>query len=208
MVICENGSSDSTIAVAAALAAAHPEVRWLSLPEANYGHALRAGFLSSVGGLVVNFDVALVDLAFLDSALDLAAAEDGPDVVIGSKRSPGADDTRPLGRRVVTGVFSAVLRHGFGLRVSDTHGVKLLRRRSMTELVTLSRSGADMFDTELVLRAEQAGRRVVEIPVRVVEQRPARTKVSSRIPRTLLGLVRLRGRLWREPAAGSAGCRS
>jgi hypothetical protein len=118
--------------------------------------------------------------------------------VIGSKRIEGADDTRPLSRRLVTGVFTGLLRYGFGLKASDTHGIKLLRKDTTSDLVESCRSGRDIFDTELVLRAEHAGRRVVEVPVRVTEQRPPRTAIASRIPRTLLGLGRLRARLWVE----------
>jgi glycosyltransferase involved in cell wall biosynthesis len=197
VVICENGSTDKTVEVAASLAASTDEVRYLSLPDADYGRALRAGFLAAEGQLVVNFDVDLVDLGFLDRALALEAT-DNADVVIGSKRIEGADDTRPLSRRLVTGVFTGLLRYGFGLKASDTHGIKLLRKDTTSDLVESCRSGRDIFDTELVLRAEHAGRRVVEVPVRVTEQRPPRTAIASRIPRTLLGLGRLRARLWVE----------
>jgi glycosyltransferase involved in cell wall biosynthesis len=199
VVVCENGSTDRTLAVAADLAASTDEVRYLSLPDADYGRALRAGFLAAEGRLVVNFDVDLVDLGFLDRALELEADGDA-DVVIGSKRISGSDDTRPRSRRLVTGVFGGLLRYGFGLRASDTHGIKLLRKASMSTLVASCRSGRDIFDTELILRAEQAGRQIVEVPVRVAEQRPPRTAIASRIPRTLLGLARLRARLWVEEA--------
>jgi glycosyltransferase involved in cell wall biosynthesis len=199
VVICENGSTDATAALAADIASSTPEVVWLGLPDADYGQALRAGFLVASGELVVNFDVDFVDMAFLDQAVTMA---DGADVaiVVGSKRSPGADDSRAVGRRAVTGVFSLLLRYGFGLRVSDTHGLKLLRRAPLVPIVEASRSGADIFDTELVLRAERAGLQVEEIPIRVVEQRPPRTSIATRIPRTLLGLARLRLTLWTEHA--------
>ena len=53
-------------------------------------------------------------------------------------------------------------------------------------------SGQDLFDTELILRVERAGLRTAEIPVGVTELRPARTSIVKRVPRTLLGLVKLR----------------
>jgi glycosyltransferase involved in cell wall biosynthesis len=207
VVICENGSADRTAALAAGLADSEPEVRWLQLGRADYGLALRAGFVASVGELVVNFDVDLVDLSFLDQAVALARSAEDIAIVVGSKRGPGAEDGRALGRRAVTGVFSLLLRYGFGLRASDTHGLKLLRRAPLVPVVAACRSGSDIFDTELVLRAERAGLRVEEIPVRVVEQRPPRTPVTARIPRTLLGLVRLRSTLWRG-SWSAAGQRS
>ncbi len=197
VVICENGSTDATVEVAKALSSAFPEVRLLTLPDADYGRALRAGFLAAAGDLVVTFDVDFVDLGFLARAVELQGAQD-VDVVVGTKRGPGADDTRPRARRLVTWTFASLLHYGFGLRVSDTHGLKLLRRSTMVDLVEACASGADIFDTELVLRAERAGRKVLEVPVRVAEQRPPRTGIAGRIPRTLVGLARLRVRLWAE----------
>jgi glycosyltransferase AglD len=203
VIVVENGSTDRTIDIARKLTDSHAEVRHLSLIEADYGRALRAGFLSARGELVVNFDVDYVDLAFLDAALGVMAGPSGDDaglpmIVVGSKRGPGSDDHRGVGRRLVTAVFSTVLRHGFGLRVSDTHGVKVLRREPLIPLVSASRFDGAIFDTEIVLRAERAGWLVTELPVTVTEQRPPRTSILRRIPRSLLGLCRLRWMLWRE----------
>lgn len=191
LVISENGSSDATAEEAGQLARTFPEVRAIRAPVADYGRALKAGFLAARGDVVANFDVDLVDLAFLDQALELVQAEQ-PAIVVGSKCSPGAQDQRSLGRRAVTAAFSAVLRYGFGLKVSDTHGMKVLVRAQLVALVEACEFGGDIFDTELILRAERAGLTVLELPVSVAEQRPPRTPIISRIPRSLAGLVRLR----------------
>jgi glycosyltransferase involved in cell wall biosynthesis len=201
VVVCENGSTDRTAEIAAELAGRHPEVTLLRLPAADYGRALRAGFGASSGRFVANFDVDLVDLGFLDRAMALMGGQPDLAAVVGTKRGAGADDGRPLARRVVTGTFSAVMRYGFGLRASDTHGLKLLRRDPIAPLVAACASASEIFDTELILRAERADLRVAEVPVRVVELRPARTGIGGRIPRTLAGLVRLRLSLWRSPLA-------
>jgi glycosyltransferase AglD len=192
IIVSENGSTDNTSEVAEKLAIRYPEVRFLTLPHPDYGQALRAGFLAADGDAVVNFDVDYIDLTFLDEALTLMEAGGGPDIVVASKRTAGAHDTRRIGRRVVTATFSAILRHGFGLQVSDTHGMKLLRRAPLLPLVGASRFGADLFDTELILRAERAGLAVAELPVTVRETRPPRSSIVKRIPRSLAGLVRLK----------------
>jgi glycosyltransferase involved in cell wall biosynthesis len=192
VIVCENGSTDVTAEIAERLAREHPEVRVATWPAADYGRALRAGFLAASGDLVANFDVDYVDLAFLEQAAGLLESQPDMAAVVGSKRSPGAHDTRGAGRRLVTATFTFVLRRGFGLRVSDTHGMKVLRRAPLEPLVAACRLGADLFDTELILRAERAGLPVAELPVTVEEQRPSRTPIARRIPRTLIGLARLR----------------
>ena len=99
--------------------------------------------------------------------------------------------------------YGRALRAGFGLAVSDTHGMKVLRRLPLVALAEECRLGTDLFDTELVLRAQRARFVVTEIPVRVSETRPSRTSILGRIPRTLLGLARLRLLLWTERTAPS-----
>jgi len=197
VILAENGSTDGTDRVAAELAAAEPAVvRVLSLPEPNYGAAMRAGFRAATGRWVVNFDIDYFSGDFLRAALGRAGTAD---LVLASKRAPGADDRRSRLRRLGTRGFNLLLRLLFHSRVSDTHGMKMVSRRVVEDVVPLVRSTLDLFDTELVVRAERAGYRIAEVPAVVVEQRAARSAFLSRVPRTLAGLLRIRWRLWREP---------
>lgn len=200
VVIVENGSTDRTADIAHRLAGSVPGVRALSLPSADYGAALRAGFHASRGDVVANVDVDYYDLDFVDTTVRMLAADGGPDVVVGSKRAAGSDDQRALLRRLITGAFAFVLRRGFGLRVSDTHGMKAMRRQALLPVVERCRLGTDLFDTELVLRAERAGLGVAEVPVSVHESRPSRSSILRRGLRTVRGLVLLRLALRADPA--------
>ena len=197
VIVVENGSRDATPELADELAASTTEVLALHFDVPDYGAALRAGLLAAEGDVVVNFDVDYYDLGFVADALERLAAADRPAIVVGSKRAHGARDERSALRRLVTTVFSAVLRYGFHLSVSDTHGMKAMQRDAVEPLARACHNGSDLFDTELILRAERAGLRVVELPVVVVERRPSRSTIWRRVPRTLLGLLRLRLQLWR-----------
>ena len=201
VIIAENGSTDRTGAELTSLASTYDQVVAVRLPSPDYGAALRAGFLATSGGVVVNFDVDFVDLAFLDEALVLLQ-DPQVAVVVGSKRAPGALDRRGLGRRTITFVFALILRATFGMRVSDTHGIKAMRRAAVEGVVSTCQLGRDVFDTELILRCERVGLVVVETPVVVEELRPPRTPIWSRIPRSLIRLAELRMMLWRERRNG------
>jgi glycosyltransferase involved in cell wall biosynthesis len=198
VLVVENGSSDTTLADARAFAAADPVVRVLTRPRPDYGEAMRAGILAATRDVVVVFDVDYYDADFVDRVLPALTTADGPAIVVGSKRAPGTTDTRPWPRRAITAGFASLLRYGFGLRVSDTHGMKAMRRATVVPIVERCRNGTDLFDTELVLRADRAGLPVAEVPVTVEERRPSRTPILGRVLRTMVGLVRLRVQLWKE----------
>ena len=201
VIIVENGSTDRTPALASEIAAELPEVRVEHRDEANYGRALRAGLLAARGEAVVNFDADYFDLDFLDAAVAKVLAPAGPAIVVGSKRGVGATDTRVPLRKVATWAFSVILRVLFGLKVSDTHGMKALRRSAVVPLAEGCFSGQDLFDTELILRVEREGLGIGELPVTCHELRPARSSFLSRVPRTLRGLCKLRIAMWREKRA-------
>jgi glycosyltransferase involved in cell wall biosynthesis len=199
VLIVENGSTDDMLAIARRLADEAPDVRASTRAVADYGAAPHDGMLAAGGEIIVTFDVDYYDLGFVDDALALLArAESAPDIVVGSKRAPGARDQRPWPRRLVTTVFSWLLRVVFMLSVSDTHGMKAMRREAVAPILERCRFRTDLFDTELVIRSERAGLPVTELPVTAQERRPSRTPIWRRVPRTIVGIVVLRVALWRE----------
>ena len=188
ILIVENGSTDGTAAVTREFAEGSA-VEVISLPEPDYGAAMRAGFLAAEGDWVVNLDIDYFSADFLRRVLDQPS---GVDLVIGSKRDPSSRDRRPMIRRLATLVFNLLLRTILDSGVSDTHGMKGFRRELVDDLAPKVISNRDLFDTELVVRAERAGYRIVEVPVQVEELRSARSSLLKRVPRTILGLLRIR----------------
>lgn len=187
ILIMENGSSDGSADIARSVVGdALIEIH--SLKEADYGAAMCEGFIRADGDWVVNFDIDYFSAPFLEKVLELASTAD---LVIASKRDPDSEDRRPPLRRVATGVFNVILTTMFRSSVSDTHGMKAFRRELVTEVVPDVISRQDLFDTELVLRAERRGYRIREVPVVVEEIRPARS-LLKRVPRTLRGLWTIR----------------
>lgn len=184
--LVENGSTDGTLEVAEGLS--NPAITVISLPEPDYGAAMRAGFLAAAeADWVVNFDIDYSSIPFVVGLLEAQA-----DIVIASKRAAGSDDRRPPLRRAGTLAFNLILRGLFGSGVSDTHGIKAFRGNVISQLVPTTTRTQDLFDTELVLRAERAGYQIEEVPVVVEEIRDARSSYLKRIPRTVRGLVQLR----------------
>ena len=94
--------------------------------------------------------------------------------------------------------LTVLLRLILDSAVTDTHGMKGFRRALVEDLVPHVMSTTDLFDTELVIRAERAGYRIVEVPVVVAEMRTAKSSLIKRAPRTVLGLIRMRSLLRRD----------
>jgi glycosyltransferase AglD len=189
--IVENGSTDRTADVAK-IAAGEADVVVDSLPTPDYGAAMRHGFLEADTEWVVNFDIDYFSADFLTQLLD---QPEDVDLVIGSKRDPASDDKRPFVRRLATRVFNLLLRVILDSRVSDTHGMKGFRRKLVDDLAPQVLSTTDLFDTELVVRAERAGYSIVEVPVVVAEMRTAKSSLFKRAPRTIAGLIKMRSLL-------------
>ncbi len=187
ILLVENGSTDDTAQVAKDIAGSAP-VRIISLDVADYGGAMYRGFAEATGQWVVNFDIDYFSADFLRKVL----LTENSDLVIASKRDPNSEDRRPFIRRLATGVFNLLLRGILNSRVSDTHGMKAFRSALVTELNEHVESRQDLFDTELVVRAERAGYAITEVPVVVEEIRNAKSSLIKRVPRTVLGLFRIR----------------
>lgn len=190
ILIIENGSTDGT--AEAVRACCGDDVTLLTLAVADYGTAMREGVLAARGAWAVTFDIDYFSATFLEL---LTQHADEADLIIASKRDPLSEDRRPRFRRLATFGFNLLLRTILGSRVSDTHGIKAFRMETARRHAELVVSRTDLYDTELVMRLERAGVRIVEVPVVVEELRPARSALIKRVPRTIKGLLAIRGRL-------------
>lgn len=189
LLLSQNGSTDGTQEVLAALQQQLPRLRSLNDGEPNYGKALRRGILAARGRLVVCDEIDLCDVDFYQRALPLLAA--GADLVVGSKAMRGADDQRPWLRRFATRVITLLLRLATGFRGTDTHGLKAFRRDRLLPVAEACVVDRDLFASELVIRAGRMGRAVREIPIALREKRPPSVQLLRRVPRVLKGLVKL-----------------
>lgn len=189
VLIAENGSTDNTAELVREAMLKYPNLGLLQLPTPDYGAAMRDGFLRADTEWVANFDIDYFSGEFLTNALALAGSAD---IVLASKRAEGADDKRSLTRRFATWTFNQILRFALSFGVSDTHGMKLLRKTLVDDIAPHVISTTDLFDTELVVRAERAGYRIAELPASVEELRESKSNLLKRVPRTLKGVWTIR----------------
>lgn len=194
VTVVENGSGDSTPEILADLAGRFPALRVLSLPEPNYGLAMRRGLEAAEAGIVMTDDIDVLDADFWRRGLDLLAGG-GVDLVQGSKVLAGREDRRPLVRKAATLALTACLKILLGYGGTDTHGPKVMRMDRVRPILPLCGMELDIFPTELVIRAQRAGLVVREIPIHLRELRTTPFPLRRRVRRALRDLWRLRREL-------------
>ena len=193
VIVVENGSTDGTLAIADALAASEsPRCASSTAPRPTTAARCAPGCSPRRGDAVVNFDVDYFDLDFLDAAVDARArARRSRDRRRHRSAAPARPTTRAPLRKLATWVFSTILRVGFGLHVSDTHGMKAMRRAAVEPYARACSFGPG----PVRHRADPArrARRACaprEIPVARARAPPGpHARSSQRVPRTLRGLV-------------------
>ena len=189
LILSENGSRDGTLQILEALPAQLPRTRWLHEDDANNGRAQKIGILQARGEVVICDEIDLCDVEFYQRALPIL--EQGADMVVGSKAMKGANDGRPLVRRLATRTITLLLRVVTGFRGTDTHGLKAFKRERLVDVARACVVDRDLFASEFVIRAQRMGRDVREIPIALQEKRPPSTHLLRRVPRVLKGLFKL-----------------
>ena len=195
IIISENGSTDNTKKIAGELINKYPEIKIISNPEPNYGNALKAGFELAKNDLVISFDIDYYSESFLREALMLDYKYSS---ITASKRLGSSEDGRRLIRRLATNFFVILLKTLFGTKLSDTHGMKAIKKTEIEKFLPKVVSTQDIFDTELLIRIEKNGGKIKEVPAKVNEIRPSVSLIYKRIPRTLKSLIKLRIIFYKE----------
>jgi dolichol-phosphate mannosyltransferase len=185
ILIVDDNSPDGTGALADALAAEIAGVEVLHRPgKQGLGRAYLAGFERA---LAAGADYVLeMDADFSHDPADLprliAAAEQGSDLVLGSRYVDGGSvtDWGAL-RRLVSRGGSWYARTVLGVKVRDLTGGFKCFRRSVLESLDLGSVHADGygFQIELTYRAINAGFRVEEVPIVFRDRRVGQSKMTA-----------------------------
>ena len=195
LIFVENGSEDKTLSLLKTFVSKKEECRLVILELANYGNALKHGFLNAENQIVISFDIDYFSEDFLEDALEL---DEKYAAITASKRLVKSDDGRRFIRRLATFIFVTLLKLLFKTKLSDTHGMKAVRKASIMDQIKNVVSTQDLFDTELLIRVERSGNKILEVPAVINEIRPSVSVIYKRIPRTISSLIKLRAQLSSE----------
>lgn len=174
LIVVDDGSSDRTSEVTAALArtAAYRGVLQLVSyrPNQGKGWALKQGVRAARGKYI----------AFLDADLDISPdhlpdylqrlKEAQADAVVGSKRHPDSNLEYSRMRVWISNLYYWVNRILFRLPVKDTQsGVKVFRREALLEVMPKMLVKQFAFDLEMLVNIRKNGGSIIEAPVRIAD---------------------------------------
>jgi glycosyltransferase involved in cell wall biosynthesis len=173
VIVVDDGSTDQTVAVAAAI----PGVQVLQRDHRGKGFAVRAGALAATGNYILLCDADLaVPIAEWEKMEPFL--ERGYHVVIGSREGIGATrDGEPWYRHVMGRVFNLIIKVVALRDINDTQcGFKALHRDVAHDLFrrvqiygdnapVVSGAAVTAYDVELLFLARQRGYRIAEVPV-------------------------------------------
>jgi dolichyl-phosphate beta-glucosyltransferase len=197
IIVVDDGSTDDTVALLAALATELPGLRVLCCPaNRGKGHAVRLGMRAATGRTRVFADAdGSTPIAELEALLRALAA--GADIAIGSRYLPASQVTRPQPwhRRAWSRLVNQVVQHTLLPGVADTHcGFKAFTAAAATHTFAACTVDGWSFDLEVLARARAYGFRIQEVPVRWAND--ARSKAHLRqLPREVRHVYCLRKQL-------------
>ena len=171
-IVVDNGSTDGSGALAAALGA-----RVVHEPRPGFGAACFAGLLAARSDVVCFMDC---DASFDPRDLPRVAepvAADGADLVLGARGRTGS-----LHGRVANRALAFELRRRCGVRLTDLGPMRAARREPLLALGLRDRRFG--WPLEMVVRAAAAGWDIREVPVSHLPRR-GRSKVTGTVRGTL-----------------------
>lgn len=201
IVVVDDGSRDGTSRVVRELGPSLGVPVCLARYAENRGKgmALKVGFSLARGERLVFTDA---DLSTPIETLDplLRELDSGFDVVIGSRKMPGADIAvrQPKLRETLGRIFTVLVRQWIAPVSDVTCGFKGFRGRAGREIFARVRTPGWSFDGEILAIARQLGCRIQEIPVRWEDRAGSKVRVGRDVARSLSGLFWIRVNAMRD----------
>ena len=167
LIVINDGSTDKTELVIKEQEKLDKRVRVLSYNQnKGKGHAVKMGILSSKGDVV----------SFLDGDLNISPHEiknyvkelEGCDLVIASKSHPLSIISAPRVRKMLSKMFSILVRLAVGIPIKDTQsGLKVGNGAALRKIFNVMLVKRYAFDVEMLAIASKLNLKIKESPINI-----------------------------------------
>lgn len=207
VLIADNASTDGTSEIGRRLDSTAAGVEYMRIEKRGKGHAIAEAWSSRDTDIYVFMDADLsTDLGALPTLV--RAVRDGAGLAVGSRYHSKSHVKRSLFRRLLSVGYRWIIGLLLGTKTSDLPcGFKAASRGVVKTVMPTVVNRTWFFDSELTVRTELSGLRVVEVPVIWKEARPAgrrsKVKILLVVREYLREIWRLRRETARRPADAS-----
>ena len=199
IIFCSDGSTDGC----------HDLVRALDLPNVTVlgyeqnqgkGYAVRTAMLAATGDVCMFTDA---DLAYgtevIERVYKTFEANPDADMVIGSRNlNKDGYEGYTLIRKIASKVYIKVLCFVGGFKLSDSQcGCKAFTRETVAEIFPRCEVNGFAFDFEAILWATKLGKKIKEMPVKIINHRESKVNVMSDTFKMLRDLYKMKKRIKR-----------
>lgn len=167
ILIVNDGSTDNTLGVIQDIKNNNNSIHVITYSQnKGKGYAVKTGILQSIGSSIV----------FIDGDLDITSdiiqnyidELDNFDLVIGSKLSPNSEIEITQSRKILSVMFSHLVRFLTGLKIKDTQvGFKVGNGDDLRTIFKIMNTHGFAFDVELLVIATKLNLRIKEMPVKL-----------------------------------------
>tara|TARA_Y100000768_G_C23918623_1_gene653703 strand:+ start:169 stop:900 length:732 start_codon:yes stop_codon:yes gene_type:complete len=176
-LIISDYSNDNTEQLALDFIKKHEGIKYFKIKTKGIGAGLKAGIDNAVYKKVIFYPI---DLAYdIKSIENMSKKIDaGYDIVFGSRRHHDAVEKKPLNRRILSDIYSTLIKLFLKITIKDTQGVFAMNINKINFFEKL-KSDDGFFQTELALYGKLYNAKITEIPVSQIEPQNRQTKTNQ-----------------------------
>ncbi len=197
LLVADDGSTDNTHQVVESLRKKLPGLHHVGYKvNKGKGGTLNHAFSKAKGDYQAFIDADLtIDKTMIGQ--EITALKAGADIAIASKHAKGAQVDYPLLRIIASYGFTLFTRVIFGMKLTDFQcGCKAFKKAAIQSLLPTIKTQGFMWDTEVLVKAQQKHYKIVELPARVKpDERRSKVRVFRDTWRMFRGLLALKREL-------------
>ncbi|EKD23517.1 MAG: glycosyl transferase family 2, partial [uncultured bacterium] len=195
VIVVDNNSKDSTRDIVLRFEHLWPELRLTECKTAGKGAAVRKGMLEAKGDLRAFVDAD--NSISIDQVIHaMHYAEDGYDVIIGSRNIEGGKRTQPWYRTIPGKMGNLYIQTLVLPGLQDTQcPLKIFSERAAEDIFPVMKIKHWGFDVEVLALAKKFGYKIKEVPANFIDDPNSRMTIKLYI-KVLLEVAKVRWWLW------------